>query len=66
MQVCLETRAHPPLGVSLRAISQQLVDEWELWPSPSDNSVEDIVFSAKVLPEPGAPSHYCLVILFQY
>lgn len=66
MQVYLETLARLSLGVSLGAISQQLVDTWELSPSPSDNGVEDIVFFAKILPEPGAQSHYCLVILFQY
>lgn len=62
MQVCLETLARLSLG----AISQKLVDKWELSPSPSDKGVEDIAFSAKILPEPGARSHYCLVILFQY
>lgn len=66
MQLCLGTPAHPSLGVSLPAISQQLVDKWELLPSPSDKGAEDIVSSAKILPEPGARSHYCLVILFQY
>lgn len=66
MQVCLETLARLSLGVPLGAISQQLVDKWELSASPSDNGAEDIVFSAKILPEPGARSHYCLAILFQY
>lgn len=66
MPVCLETLGHLSVGDSLRAISLQRVDRWDLSPVPSDNGVEDIVFSAKILPETGAGSHYCLVILFQY
>lgn len=61
MPVCLETPGRLSVGVSLGAISLQLVDRWELSPSPSDNGAEDIVFSAKILP---AGSHYCVVILF--
>lgn len=54
MLVCLETLGHLSVRDSLRAISLQLVDRWDLSPLPSDNGVEDIVFSAKILPETGA------------
>lgn len=66
MLVCLETLARLSGGVSPEPINQRLVDRREPSPSPSDNGGEDIVFAAKILPEPGAGSHYCLVILFQY
>lgn len=61
MPVCLETLGHLSVGDSLGAISLLLVDRWDLSPVPSDNDV-----SAKILPETGVGSHYCLVILFQY
>lgn len=54
MPVCLETLGRLSVGDSLGAISLGLVDRWGLSPLPSDNGVEDIVFSAKILAETGA------------
>lgn len=56
MQVCLETAERLSLCLSLRAISQPLVERLEAVSSASDNTVEDIVFRAKMLLTPATRS----------
>lgn len=52
MPVCLEALDRLLLGVSLGAISQTLVERLGAVSFASDNSVEDIVFTAKILLTP--------------
>lgn len=66
MQVCLETQDCLSLGVSLRAISQPLVERLGAVSFASDNSVEGSVFTAKLLLTPAPRSDNALMILFQY
>lgn len=66
MQICLETLACLSLGVSLRAISQPLVERLGADSLVSDNSAEDIVFTAKLLLTPATRSDNAVTILFQY
>ena len=66
MQVCLETLDRLSLDVFLRAISQPLVERLGAVSFASDNSVEDIAFTAKMLLTPAARSDNALIILFQY
>lgn len=53
MQVCLHRLS---LGVFLRAISQPLVERQGAVSFASDNSVEDIVFTATILLTPATRS----------
>lgn len=56
MPFCLETLNRLSLGVSLRAISQPLVERLGAVSFASDNCVEDIVFTAKILLTPATRS----------
>ena len=66
MQVCLETPDCLSPRVSFGAISLPLVERLEAVSFASDNSVEDIVFTAKILLTPAARSDNSLMIKFQY
>lgn len=60
MQVCLETAERLSLCLSFGAINPALVERLEAVSSASDNSVEDIVFRAKILLTPATRSDNAL------
>lgn len=62
MPVCLEALDRLSLGVSLRAISQPLVEKLGAVSFASDNSVEDIFFTAKILLTPATRSDNALIM----